>query len=245
MPKRSLLVLVLLIAAACTTKSRGLDRGALSALLAPSQRATDEEIQRVLELEPQLPQPFSLGVYVKSPPYQGWTWDGADKQKILDLGTRLEKDGVVSETVFISSGIAATTKKEDEIEEIRLAAARHGVDAVLVVSGAGDVERELNPLGWTYILLVTPLFVPGTDVDGLFVAHAAMWDVRNGYLYTSVETDGAVSQSRPAFLVDDHEVRDLARTRALDALVAGLKERIERLAKRNGASPADSAGTSR
>jgi hypothetical protein len=112
---------------------------------------------------------------------------------------------------------------------IRLAAARAGADAVLVVGGVSDVDRYNNPLGATYVLLVTPLFVPGTVADGLFMVSASLWDVRNQYLYLSIEAEGTSSQTLPAFFVNEQQLVKDAKSDAMKALHKELAARLGKL----------------
>jgi len=221
--------LLLATALAACASPRGFDRGRLLESIAPDQVVTDAEIGRVLELRPQLVEPFALGVYLTEPAWSEWharwSWLPADKERLLALGASLERQGLVSRTVYVSSSIVA----DESPESIRLAAAQHGLDAVLVVSGASDVDRYNNALGPLYALLVTGLFVPGTVLDGLFVSHAALWDVRNGFLYASVEADGESSQTRPAAWSSAEDAVEAAKRASLEQLVADLAVRIRGL----------------
>ncbi len=235
--RRSFVILIVLIVVSGCASSRGFDRGALSKALAPTAPVTEEEIQHVLDLRPQLPRPFKLGIFFKSAPDESsgrypyrphaWSWQPSDKQKVLDVGQSLQHDGRVSESVFISP----ETSAGQDLKSIRLAAARHGVDAVLVVSGIADVDWYNNALGPTYALVVTPLFIPGTVVDALFVSHAGLWDVRNEYLYASTEADGMASDTRPAVLAREEPVVSLARERAITDLAASIEQHIKNLSE--------------
>jgi hypothetical protein len=227
----------LILVAGCATP-RGFNRGKLSEALSPQSIVTEEEIQRVLELKPQLPKPFKLGVYFKQPATNdwmgSWQWLPEDKELFLDLGKTLAAQGIVSETVFVSSATNSRSMvpgaPDEELKSIRLAAARHGVDAVLLVSGVSDIDRYNNALGPTYAVLVTAFFVPGTVLDVLFVSHAGLWDVRNGYLYTSVEADGTGSQTRPAFFAHEEVVTHSAKTEALNKLKDATAQHIQAIA---------------
>jgi len=112
---------------------------------------------------------------------------------------------------------------------IRLAAARTGAHAVFVVSGAADIDRYNNALGPAYILLVTAFFVPGTVVDGLFMVHAAMWDVGNQFLYLGAEAEGAASKTAPAFFIAEKQVVKDAKRAALDSLATDVSGRLDRM----------------
>jgi len=234
MQKAFAAVALLATVSACTS-SRGFDRGALSSALAPEEVVTEKDIQRVLYLRAQLPRPFKLGIFFKQGTriqsdryvhhWAGWEWQPSDKQKVLDVGPSLKRDGLVSEIVFISS----ETIGGQDLKSIRLAAARHGVDAVMVVTGVADVDRYNNALGPTYALIITPLFVPGTVVDALFVSHAGLWDVRNEFLYASAEADGSASQTRAAAMVREDAVVALARERSINELSAAMLQHIKNL----------------
>ncbi len=210
---------------------RGFDRGELLSSVSPEALVTEEEIQRVLDLKPQLPRRFKLGLYFTQPKSRhwasGWNWLPADKESFLDIGKSLEQQGLVSETVFVSTATAS----DEKLKSIRLAAARHGLDAVLVLSGVSDVDRYNNSLGPVYALLVTALFVPGTVVDGLFVSHAGLWDVRNGFLYASVEADGKASSTGPAAFVSEDDVVTEAKADSLQTLATAIQKRIENLGR--------------
>ena len=228
---RSISAIVFLVALVSCTSPRGFDRGELQSAVSPDALVTEEEIQRVIDLNPQLPRPFKLGVYLAHPKSRHWgsrwDWRPSDKDAILGVGESLQKTGLVSQTIFISPA----TAQDEKLKSVRLAAARHGVDAVLVVSGVSDVDRYNNPLGVTYFLIVTPLFVPGTVVDGIFVSHAGLWDVRNGFLYASVEADGESSATGPAAFVDEARVLKDAKERSIESLVESILNRIENLGK--------------
>jgi hypothetical protein len=228
---RSIAALAFLIALVSCASPRGFDRGELQNDVSGDALVTEEEIQRVIDLKPQLPRPFKLGIYLAHPISRhwgsSWEWRPIDKDAILGVGESLQRTGLVSETIFISPA----TTQDEELKSVRLAAARHGVDAVLVVSGVSDIDRYNNALGVTYALIVTPLFVPGTVVDGIFVSHAGLWDVRNGFLYASVETDGESSATGPAAFVDEAMVVKDAKKRSIASLTEAIRNHIENLAK--------------
>jgi hypothetical protein len=138
------LPLAALLLASCAAPM-GFDRGALARQVRPDAApVTEEEIARVLAVRPQLPGPFQLAVYFRPPSgerFRGfghgtWLWSGEEKEAVLGrvqplVGTALSK------VITVASGTVAG----EDLKSIRLAAARHGADAVLVVSGAGQVDR--------------------------------------------------------------------------------------------------------
>jgi hypothetical protein len=109
-----------------------------------------------------------------------------------------------------------------------LAAAKHHADALLVIGGAGQIDRYINGLGWTYALLLPTLFVPGSEADTLFITNASLWDVRNEYLYLSAETEATTKKTYiAAFGKQDKELLNDAKTKSL----MNLKEELSKMIK--------------
>lgn len=221
-----LVVLLVFMLTACAS-SRGFDRGGMRSQISGQTQVTEEEIKTVLELKPQLPSPFRLAVYFVPSSSGGrkgvsWSWLGEDKDMLLAIVPELKKKGVVSEVMVINDSLV----EGNDNKAIRLASARAGADAVLIVNGACDIDRYNNFLGYSYILLITPFFIPGTEADGLFMANALMWDVRNQYLYLSAESEGTAKEIKPAVYIDEREIIKTAKTAALKALQAELVSRL-------------------
>ncbi len=182
---------------------------------------TDEEIRKTFELKSELKKPFKLAVYTKVESW-GVHWNENDKRELLKLEQYLKNAGIVSDVVYLNSSMF----EGQGLPAIRLSAARTGADAVLVVHGAGDIDRYNNALGVTYFLLVTPYFVPGTVSDGLFMFSASMWDVRNQYLYFTAEAEAEASAEGPAFHLHDPHVLEDAKKDAVVLLRKELEEKF-------------------
>ncbi len=231
--KYLLIVLSTLLLSACTS-SRGFDRGELRSHIVEQKVVTEEDIQKVLELQPQLPRPFNLALYFSSPSQtrwraeKSWNWSGEDKDVLLAVKQGLKDKGIVSDVVPLNDSIL----EGHDLKAIRLAAARAGADAVLVLHGVSDVDRYNNSLGMTYLLIVSAFFIPGTEANALFMVNASMWDVRNQYLYMSVETEGLEDEIRPAYFIDEEELLQDAKTTALDNLTKEISRRLERMANK-------------
>jgi hypothetical protein len=212
----------------CAT-SKGFNRGYLREDLGgePAQ-VTNTDISKALATKAQLPKPFKIGVYFKDPAsHQAnrWHWSADDKEKILSLAQQLKETGEVSDVFPISEQIV----NETDLAGLRMAAARHGADALLVVTGANDVDTYNNGWSWTYIALVTAIFVPGSQADTVFVARAALWDVRNEFLYLTAESESVKKQTRPAVFNDTRDLIQNAKKEALDKLRAEIAKMAEGL----------------
>lgn len=227
---KKIIVLMLLLALTGCVTSKGFDRGNLRSQIRDEKVVTDEEIQKTLALKPQLPDPYRLAIYFAPPRLNRWygrTWDWRHEEKdmIMALAGELKAAGAVSDVTFFNDDMLEGTDNR----AIRLAAARTGADAVMIIRGTSDIDRYNNVFGYTYLLLVTPLFVPGTVADGLFMANASMWDVRNQYLYLFAEAEGNSRQTRPAVFIQESELIKAAKTDALIALRKELSARLNKL----------------
>lgn len=218
---RMAVLLLLVVAATACASAQGFDRRKLHADLAEPVVVNDEEIRVALEAKPQLPSPFKLALAFQ--PLRGQvTWRLSDKQVVLDAAEALAKSGVVSSAIVVDVGEA----KPVDNRAARLAAARAGADAVLVIRGTSDTDKYNNVLGVTYVALVPALFVPGTVMDGLFMTNASLWDVRNEYLYLSAESEGTASQTRPPMFIREWAVLSEAKERAVAALAEEVASRL-------------------
>jgi hypothetical protein len=229
------IVVLTLVALSGCTSSRGFDRGALQEdvrrfeSLVPGQakkqpdspQVTDDDIKRALELKPQITFPIKVGVYLNESWRYGvgkWRWSGEDKGAILAWGSKLKNSGIVSEMLVISNATVTTadTKPFPDVKAIRLAAAQHGADAVLVVKGVADVDRYNNPLAVLYLTLIGAFILPGTHVDALFMMNGALFDVRNEYLYLTAEAESLEKSLGPGATIQDKEVIEAAKKKALE-----------------------------
>ena len=221
---------MLLLSLAACASSCGFDRGTLRSQIADQKVITEEDIQKTLNLKPQLPSPFKLAICFTQPTskrYYGslWNWRSEDKDIISTATDALKTSGIITETIVIGDDIV----EGNDNRAIRMAAARVGADAVLIVRGTSDIDRYNNALGYTYALILTPLFIPGTVADGLFMVTASMWDVQNQYLYLSAEAEGSSSQTRPAVFIEESQLIKAAKTDALTVLSKELSTRLTKL----------------
>lgn len=229
MKKIIFIILIVLAFTACAA-SRGFDRGSLRSQIADQKVITEDDIKNVLALKPQLPAPFKLAIYFTPPKSVGrhwspWNWSGEDKDALLAIGPELKKRNILAD-VFV---IPETILEGRGNKAIRLAAARAGADAVLIINGISEVDRYNNVLGPLYILLVTAFFIPGTEADALVMVDASMWDVRNQYLYCSAEAQATVKETRPAFFIKENRIIKAAKEEAIALLKKDVAERLARI----------------
>lgn len=245
--QRLALVAAVSLCSGCAFGPRGFDRGALtrSAHVA-QQEVTDVEIGRVLALRPQLPSPFRLAVWFRPsraerwspsrpPPRLAFQWREEDREAVLAALRPLVASGFLAEITAIPDFVVTG----DDLRAARLAAARHGVDAVLVVSGASDVDRYNNWASLLYVTFVGMWFVPGSHAEGIFLASASLWDVRNEFLYATAEAEGTSGKTAPVVLLEDEDMIAPAKRTALAALGRELFVRVRSLREPPGTSRPD------
>jgi hypothetical protein len=213
----------------------GFNQGYVRSDLSGQRLMVDKDIQTALSKQSQLSRPFRLGIYCLPPGNPGgeyrrhsldWDWNEGDKEKILGAVEKLKLQGIVSEAVFISDSLVP----DKNTEAIRFVAAQHGLDAVLVVRGILNLDSSTNALAPLYIFFITGVFVPGNELDAHFISHAALWDVRNGFLYLSVETEGKGHETAPAFTLREKKPADQAKAQALTSLCGEIENRLISLA---------------
>lgn len=236
---KQLLNLLVVFALAACAPARGFDRGALQKeLKGDIPQVTEQDIKQALALKPNLTLPAKIAVYLKdgstkvSQMYAvlpRWRWEGGEKDQIIEWGHQLKSDGVVSDLFFIPQSMVPN----NSLHAIRLAAAQHGADAVFVIDGIADVDRYHNASSILYIAIVTGLFVPGTHIDALFMINGTLWDVRNQYLYLTIESESVAEKLGPAFFMKEKKSINEAKSQAIEKFGLEFKKRMASLAGKN------------
>jgi hypothetical protein len=224
------LLFVAVFLSGCSS-SKGFNREQLrSELTVKRPEVSEEKIKNILEKKPQLPRPFRIAVFFNEPQRilhhhnnSVWRWSDHDKNSILGIKDKLQSKNEISDIFIINSSIVGNT----DLKSLRLAAAQHGADALLIIQGTKQDDRYSNKWAWTYIALVTAFFVPASKLDVLFLAQASMWDVRNEYLYLTAEAETIKGQTRPAYFIDDRPLLEEAKQDSMNKLRNEIVKRIE------------------
>jgi hypothetical protein len=191
---------------------------------------TDDEVRKALELQPQLVFPCKVAMYLYEPSGRDWRWTDKDKKFILQWMDSLKRDGLVSDAFFMSGMFASGSS----MKEIRLSAAQHGADAVLVFKAGYQTDSYLNPAALLNLTILGGYIIPASHRDALFIIQGGLVDVKNGLLYATVESEGESSIMRPTFKVQDKDAVELAKKQALDNLGPELMRRLSNLRTTGG-----------
>ena len=220
--------IILLLAVAITgcASSKGFDRGSLRAQIEDQQIAATADDITAVAPKP-LPTPFKLAIYFVQPKSDrrhesSWTWKEEEKDLLLQIGDDLKGKRILS-NIFVLDDSAL---EGDGNEAVREAASRAGADAVLIVNGISSIDRYNNKYGITYLFLVTPFFVSGTEADCLVLINASMWDVQSKYVHMLADAEGSARQTRPAFLISETRIINDAKSSALTLLKNELTTRL-------------------
>ena len=214
----------------CSTSSKGFVREDLKQQIGVNKPVTtDADIKAAMAKKPNLPKPFKLAVYFKSPKHNGsekapWRWTQADKDQVFAATKELENQKMISKVFPLVRSVVPN----ENLHSLRLAAAQHGADALLVVGGVSDLDRYINNWGYTYSLIIPTLFVPGSEADSLFIANASLWDVRNEYLYLTAESESETNDTYiPAWGDSDKELIGKAKQSAVNDLKTQVVKMIK------------------
>ncbi|MCC6875494.1 MAG: hypothetical protein IT378_14395 [Sandaracinaceae bacterium] len=207
--------------------SYGMDRGAVPVVEhaqppAPATPVVDDgQIAEELHRRPQLPARPRVAVYFQpadSTSTLAWRWSFEERQEIVRAG--LDRHDV---ELF---AMPASATASSDLRSVRLAAARYGADAVVIVRGTYEQRRRENLWAATYVLVLPILFAPAQEQETVFVAEASMVDVRNGYTYLAAEGEASQSQQRAHVWVRGEEGVDASRRRAVSLLAEELGARL-------------------
>ena len=222
---------LIVFATGCSTSKGFNGRGATIKTPELDGRTTEEQIDNILGVKPQLDLPFKLGVYV----LRG---TGGSGEKLLSeamLGeesefesflAEMKSSDIISEVVTIP---ASLVDNKDNLDEIRVAAARYGADAVLIINSIDSVDRYNNWSSILYLSIIGLWIIPGTNVDALSVVQGLLFDVRNGYLYFSFESEGRDDEIGTAVLLKNRHVLEKSRKKAALKFLQALRVRLEDL----------------
>jgi len=222
-------LLFLLTSALAGCAAKGFNRGELKEQLSVlSPTYDDKEIQAAYEKKQNLPKPFKLAVYFKQPKttgFQGpvWRWTDQDRELIESVTKTLKDQGIAADVFPIIS----TLVENESLKSLRMVAAKHQADALLIITGAGQIDRYINNWGWSYILILPTFFVPGSVANTLFISSASLWDVKNEYLYLTAETESTISTTYiPIFGDRDVVLLDHAKSETLEKLKVEINKML-------------------
>ncbi|HZE95473.1 MAG TPA: hypothetical protein VE981_00450 [Planctomycetota bacterium] len=207
--KTMLAGLAALVAVGC---QGGFDRAAMESELQANCRifVDDPDVFRVEQVRPQLQMPFRLAVV---PPSMINQRDGrqpgeteGERAEIQAWGERLRREGIISDLILIPDmmvGGMGSSGSPGSFKAIRVAAARLGADAILVLHSVTEIDSYINPLGVLDLTLVGMFLIPGHHKDTMTIVEGLLIDNRNQYVYFAGSAEGKGSSVAPLAMLDE------------------------------------------
>lgn len=180
---------------------------------------TDQDLQRIEQIKPQLPTPFRLAV---APP-QSWRHEPTSEEELKALqewGDQLKQEGIVSEFILLPTMLlhmAGEKYREGYLKSVRAAAARCRADAVVLVQTVTEVDSYVNPLSILDLTIAGMWIVPGHHREALTIVEGIVMDNRNECLYAAIVAEGKGSTLAPLMYADRDDAIRRSRVAAFRA----------------------------
>ncbi len=149
-------------------------------------------------------------------------WLARDRDQLLRELAPLQNTHVLQDAFVLMD---ATLRGED-INGIRQAGARYGVDLVLIVDGVAAVDRYNNRFAWLYPTLLGTYLAPGTESDALVMVTGGLWAVRSEWHAPMQTVEGTSTLVGSAVLVEDIAALQEAKKHAIRALGQRIVDRF-------------------
>ncbi len=222
----------------CGLVSHGFDREEMRTQLAlqfPS--ITDEDIKKASLTKSDLISPFSVAIFFRETVDRDLTntrssqWTDFDRKKIFESFQKLKSDSVISDFTTLNP----LTVPGRDLKSLLLAGAHAHTDTILQISGIGSVDIYDNIWALSYLPLFPLLFVRGTNVDVLYKVKAELWDIKNQYLFFSIDTESILKETRPGWLIYQDLILERTKILAIEKMrPILLKKMVELKFKSSG-----------
>ena len=230
---------LLLATMGCASRT-GFDRDAMQArLYSDSPIASDRLPSGDTSITTHPALPFKLAIFFverEVPRGRGLhkvQWLSADKDALKLWLKSLRDERVLSELFLLTD----PTIQGRDVEKIRQAAARYGMDAVLILDGIGAVDRFNNGYAALYPTLIGAYLAPGTECEALVMLESTLWDVRSDRPYFSQDNAGTWKTVGPAMSVEDRDVLAQAKHAAFEEFGSRIADRFRAMKTDRRASP--------
>jgi hypothetical protein len=172
----------------------------------------------------------TLGLYLKRAgilPHD-FQWTDQNRDHVLAWAKTLVAKGDLHGAQYIPR----SSLKGFQLTQLRDSAARYGADLLLVLDGAGAVDRYNNyKAGLLYWTILGAYLADGTHSDAICLVRGSLWDVKSGSFLFEAEAEGRAQTVGPAALLDDAGAVEQAKTTALEELERKMTEELQRIRK--------------
>jgi hypothetical protein len=214
-PHPALAPLLVLLFAACGAS--GMDRATTPRPSDTPPVVDDPSVAAILQRQAQLPARPRVAVWLVPDPR--FDWDFEDTTALVEAAP----EGAELFPLLPSALVGG------DPQALRLEAARHGADAILLVQGFPEQSRASNGWAAAYALLLPVLFAPGGELHTRFRVEARLVDVGNRYLYATALAETERHQTAPHPFLDAGGQLEAARSEAVAELTEELGARLGRV----------------
>jgi hypothetical protein len=192
----------------------------------------DAGIEQSFQRKEQLLFPARIAVYgIERNPY-GTFSDG----KVIELEKALAADEALFSEVLPIPRFLSEEGRARDVDTLRKAAARAHADLLLLYEQQVDMEQSPNFLRILNLTIVAAWIVPSTPYEIRIETWAALVDVRNGVIYTTLHDSRAGEGNAPSAVADDRAKE--TKTALRGEVFRSMAEEIARkLAKKKDAAP--------
>ncbi len=223
-----LLPFVLIMLSACASNT-GFDRTEMQSVMRQSMNlSTLQTTAGMPESIPTISTPFRLGIFFTKKEFptresiRVTTWLSQDGDLLIRALAPLRDQQILSDAIVIAN----PATQNPDLPEIRKTAARYGADVIVIITGAGAVDRHNNGYALLYPTIVGAYLAPGTVSEALFLTEGTLWDVRSGAGLGSETAEGQSKQIGAAMTLDDRDVLRQAKTAALEGFGQRLSDQL-------------------
>lgn len=177
-------------------------------------------IKEIRNLKPQATLPLNIAVM----PPQGWRSElSIEEREIIEgWSVKLKKIGFIESLKIIPESLKPNCGFKSDpdcyLEKSRAAGARIGADAILFLNHSTVTDSYVNVASVLNLTIIGMWIVPAHHRESYSVYESALFDIDNGYLYSTEEAHGEYKTVKPAMYVD-HDTGQLeARLEALNKL---------------------------
>lgn len=213
---KSLLLAALLLSGCTATDMKASLKQGLSSV---PKTTVDMTVEQIKQLRPQAKPPLKVALIYE---HYDREFSPAEREAILDWGKRAQQQGFIKSLEIVPPSLRPSCGYNSTsscfMDQSRIAGARLGADALLILSGNAVTDSYVNPLSILDISIVGLWLVPSHHRDSYAVYEAALYDINNNYLFAAAEEYGEAKTIRPFAYAESDTGQTEARLDALNKL---------------------------
>jgi len=201
----------------------------------------DQDIERIENIDPQAQYPLRIGV---APPYQRYgrnRWTAEERNVISSWEKTLQQTDAVEQVFVLPNmlvqGNVRSGDHDSYLKRIRVAAARHNANTVLILHTVSETDTYANPVSILDLTLVGNWIFPGHNKKTVTMMEGVLINTRNLFLYGSGYADGEETAVKPRVFIAGAETRQNARLQALKKFGSSFQKIVKHVQNKRPSAP--------